>query len=123
MGEFAKTAAAAWLRQDFYFLRITLYYMGVVTLRIGKKLEETVLSDLREFNYSTKTEYFRQAIRELHQRLRTEKAIAQLARNKGFAKRMGIKEPTEEGYELAREEAFKEIVQELKSKSLQAKSN
>jgi len=94
--------------------------MGVVTLRIGKKLEETVLSDLREFNYSTKTEYFRQAIRELHQKLRTEKAIAQLARNKGFAKRMGIKEPTEEGYERAREEVGREILEKFKAKSLPA---
>ena len=89
--------------------------MGVVTLRIGKKLEETVLSDLREFNYSTKTEYFRQAIRELHQKLRTEKAIAQLARNKGFAKRLGIKEPTEEEYERAREEAAREIVARIRA--------
>ncbi|MCX6799019.1 MAG: hypothetical protein NTW59_02910, partial [Candidatus Diapherotrites archaeon] len=89
--------------------------MGIVTLRLGKKLEEVVRGDLREFNYSTKTEYFRQAIRELHQKLRAEKAIVQLARNKGFAKRAGIKEPTEEEYERIREEVGRKIVARIRS--------
>ncbi len=87
--------------------------MGIVSLRLGERIERLVKSDLKEFNYSTKTEYFRQAIRELHQKLRTEKAIAELARNKGFAKRLGIKEPTPEEYERIREEAAREVVAKL----------
>jgi len=89
--------------------------MGIVSLRLGKKFESVIQRDLKEFNYSTKTEYIRQAIRELHERLRTEKAIRQLARNKGFAKRLGIKEPTEEEYERIREEVAREIVAKIRS--------
>ena len=89
--------------------------MNVVSLRLGKKFEGIIRSDIKEFNYSTKTEYIRQAIRELHDRLDTERAIAQLAKNKGFAKRLGYKEPTPEEYERNREAAFREIVQRLKS--------
>lgn len=89
--------------------------MDIVSLRLGKKFGAIVKKDMRDFNYSTKTEYIRQAIRELHEKLRTEKAIAELAKNKGFAKRMGIKEPTEEEYERVREEVFRELVQRLKS--------
>lgn len=88
--------------------------MAVVSFRLGKRFEGIVKSDIKEFNYSTKTEYIRQAIRELHERLSTEKAIAQLARNKGFAKRAGYKEPTPEEYERNREAAFKELLAELK---------
>lgn len=93
--------------------------MNVVSLRLGKKFEGIIRSDIKEFNYSTKTEYIRQAIRELHEKLTTERAIAQLAKNKGFAKRLGYKEPTPEEYERAREEAAQELFSKLKR--LQAK--
>jgi len=89
--------------------------MNVVSLRLGKKLESLVKMDLKEFNFGTKTEYIRQAIRELHDKLKTEKAIMELAKSKGFAKRLGYKEPTPKEYEMAREEAFRTIVQRLKS--------
>jgi|GEM_PF-1151482 len=89
--------------------------MDIVSLRLGKKFGAIVKKDMRDFNYRTRTEYIRHAIRELHEKLRTEKAIAELARNKGFAKRAGIKEPTEEEYERVREEVFRELVQRLKS--------
>ena len=84
-------------------------------MRLGKKLDGVVEKDLKEFNYSTKTEYIRQAIRELHDKLKTEKAIRQFAKNKGFAKRAGVKEPTEEEYERNREEAAREVVAKLRS--------
>ncbi len=90
--------------------------MGVTTLRLGSKLEKLVQRDLKEFNYSTKTEYIRQAVRELHDRLTTELAIAELAKAKGFAKRAGYKEPTPEEYERNREEAAHELFRELKSR-------
>jgi len=93
--------------------------MEITSLRLGKQFEKTIRQDLKEFNYSTKTEYIRQAIRELHQKLRAERAIAALARNKGFAKRAGYKEPTEEEYERNREQAAREYFAELKA--LQAK--
>ena len=89
--------------------------MDVISLRLGKKLDNVVEKDLKEFNYSTKTEYIRQAIRELHDKLKTEKAIMTLARNKGFAKRAGIKEPTEEEYERIREEVGQKILARFKS--------
>lgn len=95
--------------------------MGTVSFRLGKKFESAIQSDLKEFNYSTKTEYIRQAVRELHQRLSAEKAIAQLAKNKGFAKRAGYKYPTPEEYERVREEVEREILDKFKAKSLQAK--
>ena len=88
--------------------------MNVVSLRLGKKLESLVKMDLKEFNFGTKTEYIRQAIRELHDKLKTEKAIMELAKSKGFAKRLGYKEPTQEEYERNREAAFRELLQELK---------
>lgn len=90
--------------------------MDIVSLRLGKKFGAIVKKDMRDFNYRTRTEYIRHAIRELHEKLRTEKAIAELARNKGFAKRMGIKEPTEGEYERAREEAAREYLKSLRAK-------
>ena len=84
-------------------------------MRLGKKFGAIVKKDMRDFNYRTRTEYIRHAIRELHEKLRTEKAIAELARNKGFAKKAGYKEPTPEEYERNREEAFRELVEGLKS--------
>ncbi len=89
--------------------------MDVISLRLGKKLDSVVEKDLKEFNYSTKTEYIRQAIRELHDKLSTEKAIMTLARNKSFAKRAGIKEPTEEGYKRIRKEVGQKILNRFKS--------
>ena len=89
--------------------------MDIVSLRLGRKLDGLLEKDLKDFNYSTRTEYIRQAIRELHEKLREEKAIAELAKNKGFAKRMGIKEPTEEEYERAREEVGRKILLRFKS--------
>ena len=94
--------------------------MAITSIRLGKRFEGIVQKDLREFNYSTKTEYIRQAIRELHEKLRTEKAIRELAKNKGFAKRAGYKEPTQEEYERVREEVGKEILEEFRVRSLQA---
>ena len=88
--------------------------MGIVSLRLDSKFEKLIQRDLKDFNYAGKTEYIRQAIRELHERLRTERAIAALAKNKGFAKRAGIKEPTEEEYERIREEVGREILDEFK---------
>ena len=90
--------------------------MNVVSLRLGKKLESLVEMDLNEFNFGTKTEYIRQAIRELHDKLRTEKAIMELAKSKGFAKRLGYKEPTEEEYERNREEAAQRLFKRLLEK-------
>jgi len=98
-----------------------MYYMDAISFRPGKRFERIINSDLKEFSYSTRTEYIRQAIRELHQKLSAEKAIAQLAKNRGLAKRLGYKEPTEEEYERAREEAARELFAELKVKSLRAK--
>lgn len=95
--------------------------MGVATVRFGKKLEMLIKRDLRDFNFGTKTEYIRQAVRELHERLRTERAIRELAKNKGFAKRAGVKPPTLEEYERNREKAFREVFAELRAKSLLAK--
>ncbi len=89
--------------------------MDVISLRLGKKLDSVVEKDLKEFNYSTKTEYIRQAIRELHDRLSTELAIRKLAKAKGFAKRAGYKEPTEEEYERVREEVARDLVAKLRS--------
>lgn len=89
--------------------------MNITSIRLGKQFESLVQKDIADFNYGTKTEYIRQAIRELHERLATERAIAELAKSKGFAKRLGYKEPTEEEYEQAREEAGKEILRRFKS--------
>ena len=101
--------------EGFYFLCITLYYMGIVSLRLDSKFEKLIQRDLKDFNYAGKTEYIRQAIRELHEKLRAERAIAALAKNKGFAKRAGIKGPTEEEYERIREEVGREYLKKLKS--------
>jgi len=95
--------------------------MDVVSLRLGKKFESIIRQDIRDFNFGTKTEYIRQAIRELHERLETERAIAKLAKAKGFAKRAGYKEPTEEEYESAREEVGRKIL--ARFKPLQEKGN
>jgi len=88
--------------------------MNVVSIRLGKQFDSLVQKDIVEFNYGTRTEYIRQAIRELHNRLATERAIAELAKSKGFAKRLGYKEPTQEEYEMNRETAFRELLQKLK---------
>jgi Arc/MetJ-type ribon-helix-helix transcriptional regulator len=90
--------------------------MNVSSLRLGKKLERMVQGDIRDFNFSTKTEYIRQAIRELHERLDTERAIRKLAKTKGFAKRAGYKEPTPEEYERNRQEAAEELFAGLKAR-------
>jgi len=88
--------------------------MATATVRFGKKFETLMQRDIREFDYSTKTEYIRQAVRELHERLSTERAIRQLAKNKGFAKRAGYKDLTQEEYEKNREEAAREYFKKLK---------
>jgi len=95
--------------------------MDVVSLRLGKKFESIIKQDIHDFNFGTKTEYIRQAIRELHERLETERAISRLAKVKGFAKRAGYKEPTPEEYERAREKVGRAIL--ARFKSLQEKSN
>jgi len=94
--------------------------MGVISFRSGKKLEALIQKDIRDFNFSTKTEYIRQAIRELHDRLGTELAIRKLAKARGFAKRAGYKEPTLEEYERVRGEVGRKIL--ARFKPLQEKS-
>ena len=93
--------------------------MGVATIRFDSRFESIIQKDLKEFNYSTKTEYIRQAVRELHNRLRAENAISELAKAKGFAKKAGIKEQAGARYEQLRQQAAQELFNELKS--LQAK--
>ena len=66
-------------------------YMEYVSFRAGKELLKQVDRGIKEFNYSTKSDFFRDAIREKLTKLQEERRKQELIRNltkfKGIAKK------------------------------------
>lgn len=81
---------------------------------ISLKLEDEFLKDvektMKKHRYTTKTEFIREAIRDKIRDLEKEEALLRLEKAYGASKR----KTTDEDIHKAREEAFKELDEELK---------
>lgn len=61
-------------------------YMEALNLKLEKGLLKTIDNSLKRFNYSTRTEFIRDAIRDKLTELQKEEAIKRLAELKGSLK-------------------------------------
>lgn len=89
---------------------------NVLTVRLEKPLIKVMEKDMKEFHYSTKSDFLREAIREKHLKLEEERRskifLGKLLKLKGSLK---DKYPyrTDEEYRKIREEVGEEYVKEL----------
>lgn len=82
-----------------------MYIMDAVCIKLDKKVLNKMDRCMKENNYSTKTEFIREAIRDKMTELEKETAIAQLKKLLGASK----KKTSEEEYKRGREEVMKEL--------------
>lgn len=91
--------------------------MENVSLKLDSSIAKQIDLALKEFNYSTKTEFIRDAIRcklkELHAENEKKKALAVIARFRGFLKDESI---SDEKFHKIREEFGKELEKEYTEK-------
>lgn len=79
--------------------------MDAVCIKMDKRLSKNMDTVMKEHNYSTKTEFIREAIRDKLTELEKEKMITHLKKLVGASK----KKTTEDEYERVREEVMKEL--------------
>ncbi len=93
--------------------------MEHVSIQLSSVMARQIEKDMREFNYSTKTEFIRESIRDKLKRLAEErekkKAWEALFAARGVFKGQGKAKTDEEFYKL-REEAGKEFMDILKKR-------
>ncbi|MFH1210287.1 MAG: ribbon-helix-helix domain-containing protein [archaeon] len=61
--------------------------MRTVTVKLSKETSDEIELLLKRFHYSTKTDFFREAIREKIHKLEVEAFARELLKYKGFAKK------------------------------------
>lgn len=83
--------------------------METVTIKLQESIMKQIDKFLRLFNYTTKTEFIREAIRDKLKQLETEKFMRQLAKYKGSAKY----KYTDEEFRKIREKVGEEYAKEL----------
>ena len=88
---------------------------NLVHLRLGDKLIKEIDFIVKKSTFENRSEFIKEALRKEIEERRKKEIIASLRKDLGIAKRMGIKEPTEEEFEKIREEVAKSI---LKKKGL-----
>jgi len=93
--------------------------MENICLRLDSALSRQIEKDMKEFKYSTKTEFIREAIRgklkELNEEKAKKKAWQALVAARGIFKGQGKAKTDEEFYRL-REEAGKEFMDILEKR-------
>jgi Arc/MetJ-type ribon-helix-helix transcriptional regulator len=92
-----------------------VFGVEVVSLRLGPEISKQIEKDMKDFKYSTKTEFIREAVRDklkAHDKERAWKAL--------FAARGAFKgkapEMTDEEWRKRREEAGEEFIELLEKK-------
>ncbi len=86
-----------------------MYIMDAVCIKLDKKVLNKMDRCIKENNYSTKTEFIREAIRDKMTELEKETAIAQLKKLLGASK----KKTSEEEYEKGREQVAREYAKKF----------
>ena len=93
--------------------------MENVCLRLDSALSKQIEKDMKEFRYSTKTEFIREAIRsklkELEEERKRNEGWKALVAAKGIFKGKG-KAKTDEEFRKLQEEAAEEFFEEMKKK-------
>lgn len=84
-----------------------------ITLKLEKKFLEEINKVVIREGYKNRTEFIRRAMREKVEEAKLREIWPMVLRIKGASKRKIKKEE----YEEARNEAFKELVKEIKSKT------
>ena len=82
--------------------------MEAISLKLDENMLHNIDSSLRNNNYSTRTEFIRDAIREKLEQLRREQLAQEFMKFKGKA----TKKTTYEENERTAEEALKKLVKE-----------
>ncbi|MEW6295647.1 MAG: ribbon-helix-helix domain-containing protein [Candidatus Diapherotrites archaeon] len=83
--------------------------MDVLTVKLGEGFLKKINKAMRKFNYSTKTEFIREAIRDKLDALENRRAMKRLYAVKGTASRA----VSEEELEAVREKLSRELEREL----------
>ncbi len=93
--------------------------MDNLSMKLERQMARQIERDIREFNYSTKTEFIRESIRDKlranEEERRKKKAWESLFAARGIFKGKGKAKTEEEFYKL-REEAGKEIMEHYEKK-------
>ncbi len=86
--------------------------MEAISIKLEDNFASNVEKVMKKHNYTTKTEFIREAIRDKIKELEKEEALARVRSLYGASKR----KTTDEELHIAREKAMKEIEEELKRK-------
>ncbi|MDD9953464.1 MAG: ribbon-helix-helix domain-containing protein [Candidatus Woesearchaeota archaeon] len=82
--------------------------METISMKIDKDILHKVDSSLKEFNFNTRTEFIRAAMRNELERLERKKLLKKLAALRGSVKR----KTTDADRRKIREEAFEDLIRE-----------
>ena len=91
--------------------------MEHVSIQLDTAIARQIEKDMKEFNYSTKTEFIREAIRDKIDDLEKKEALKRLEKAYGAGLKMHKRVITDEDLHRAREEAALELMKELGSES------
>ena len=83
---------------------------NLVHLRLGDKLIKEIDFIVKKSTFENRSEFIKEALRKEIEENRKKELVESLRKNLGMAKRMGIKEPTEEEFEKIREKVAKSIL-------------
>ena len=99
--------------------------MDVLTVRLDDNISKKIDIILKEFNYSTKTDFIREAIRakvsEMEKERELKEAIKRL--EKGFGSAKGKALMTAEEFEAKRDQIAEEFAKEVEEKFKKNKTN
>ena len=82
--------------------------METISLKLDENMLKNVDKSLKKHNYSTRTEFIRDAIRDKLEGLSRDELIKEFMKLKGKAQRR----ISDEEWEKGRKEAFKELIKE-----------
>jgi len=92
--------------------------MESICIRLDSALAEQIEKDMKEFKYSTKTEFIREAIRDKLNENRKERAMSALLSARGILKGQG-RAKTDEEWRRLKEEAGDEFFKQFEEKTNQ----
>ncbi|MFA6089026.1 MAG: ribbon-helix-helix domain-containing protein [Candidatus Woesearchaeota archaeon] len=84
--------------------------MEIISLKLDEAMLHNIDNTIREHNFSTRTEFIRDAIREKLKELKREETIKEFLALKGTSK----KKISDEDWEKMRENAFNQLIKEKK---------
>ena len=97
-------------RQKFKYYLVLLNNMETVSIKLEDGFAKNVEKTMKKHNYTTKTEFIREAIRDKIKELETQEALKRVDRLYGASR---IK-TTDRQLHAARERAFEELEKEFK---------